>query len=468
MKTSDHKKNLDFDYEYGFSMPENYKYKARKGLSVEIIKKISEIKNEPDWVLNFRLKAYEAFRKRSMPQWGPDLSEIDFNKVHYYVKPTDRTVSSWDELPSEIKETYEKIGVPEAERDFLAGVSAQYDSEIVYENYNKELRKKGVIFCSIDGAIQDYPDLVKGYLGKLISVYDNKFAALNSAVFSGGTFIYFPPGVKVDTPLQSYFRINAREFGQFERTLIIADKGSSINYIEGCTAPIYRRWSLHAAVVEVFVHENSKVSYTTVQNWSKDIYNLATKRASVETDGVIEWIDCNLGSKVNMKYPSAYLKGEGARGEMLSISLAGKGQIQDAGAKMIHFAKNTSSHILSKSISKDGGLSSYRGLVQVMPGAENSSSFVSCSALILDKDSRATTYPTIRTKTKNCRVQHEASVSKVDEEILFYLQSRGVEKEEAESMIVNGFLEPVTKRLPLGHLIELKRLINLEMRGEVG
>ncbi len=461
-------KEITIDYRYGFFFFFYYKHRAKKGLCVAVIKQIFRIKKEPDWVLDFRLRAFEVFNKKPLPRWGPDLSEIDFNDIYYYVKPADKVVSSWNELPPEIKETYDRIGVPEAERDFLAGVSAQYDSEVVYENYDKELKKKGVIFCDMDTAIQKYPDIVREYLGKLVSMHDNKFAALNSAVFSGGSFIFLPKGVKVGVPVQAYFRINSRSFGQFERTLIIAEDSSSLHYIEGCTAPIYRRWSLHAAVVEVFVKSKAKVRYTTVQNWSKNIYNLATKRADVRRDAVMEWIDCNIGSKVNMKYPSAYLKEEGARAEMLSISFAGKNQIQDAGAKMIHFAKNTSSRIVSKSISKDGGKSSYRGLVQVMPEAINSSVYVTCDALILDKNSSSNTYPYIRIKNRNSSVRHEATVERVEEEKLFYFETRGVKREDAEGMLANGFIEPVAKELPLEYLIELNRLINLEMEGSVG
>lgn len=449
-------------------MPQNYAYKAKKGLSEEIVRSISFLKQEPSWMTDFRLKSYAIFRSKKMPAWGADLSKIDFEDIYYYIKPTENQTNSWDKLPKEIKETYDRIGVPEAEKKYLAGVSAQYESEVVYESINKELKKQGVIFCDMDTALKKYPKIVKQYFGTLIPPHDNTFAALNSAVWSGGSFVYVPKGVHVTLPLQAYFRINAERFGQFERTLIIAEEGSDVHYIEGCTAPVYTTDSLHAAVVEIFVKKNARVRYTTVQNWSKNVYNLVTKRARADEHAVMEWVDCNLGSQVTMKYPSVYLYGNGARGEVLSIAFAGRGQHQDAGAKMFHFAPNTSSRIISKSISKDGGRTSYRGLIQVAPGAKNSSVYVSCDALILDKTSRSDTYPSMRIKENDVAIQHEATVEKLGEEKLLYLMSRGISKSDAEGLLVNGFVKPVTKEIPLEYSIELNRLIQLEMAGSVG
>ncbi|MBI4226348.1 Fe-S cluster assembly protein SufB [Candidatus Roizmanbacteria bacterium] len=460
--------NLDFEYKYGFSMPQKYIFKSRKGLDEEVVGNISLLKREPAWMTEFRLKSYQIFKQKVMPAWGADLSDINFDEIYYYIKPTDKRANSWEELPKEIKETYDRIGVPEAEKNFLAGVSAQYESEVVYESINKELKKVGVIFCDMDTGLRNYPEIVKKYFGTLIPPHDNKFAALNSAVWSGGSFVYVPKGVKVPMPIQAYFRINAESFGQFERTLIIAEEGSYVHYIEGCTAPIYSTNSLHAAVVEIFVHKNARVRYTTVQNWSNNVYNLVTKRARAGENAVMEWIDCNIGSKVTMKYPSVYLFGEGARGEVLSIAYAGKGQHQDAGAKMLHFAPNTSSRVISKSISKNGGRTSYRGLVQVMPGAKKSSVFVSCDALLLDEQSRSDTYPYMKIKENDTTVQHEATVEKIGEEKLFYLTAKGISKSDAEGLLVNGFIEPVSKEIPFEYSIELNRLINLEMSGSVG
>ncbi len=460
--------NLNFDYKYGFSMPENHVYKAKKGLDKQIVEDISALKNEPVWMKEFRLKAYNAFNKRKMPGWGADLFSIDFDDICYYIKPTEKQVNSWNDLPKEIKDTYDRIGVPEAEKNFLSGVSAQYESEVVYESVNRELNKRGVIFCDMDTALKKYPEIVKEYFGTLISPYDNKFASLNSAVWSGGSFVYVPRGVKVPMPLQAYFRINAERFGQFERTLIIAEEGSFVHYIEGCTAPIYTSSSLHSAVVEIFVKKGARVRYTTVQNWSHNIYNLVTKRSIVDEEGVMEWVDCNIGSRVTMKYPSVILKGRKAHGEVFSIAYAARGQHQDAGAKMYHLASNTSSRIISKSISKDGGRTSYRGLVQVSPGAKNAKVYVSCDALIMDEASRSDTYPYMRINEKDCEIQHEATVEKLGEEKLFYLTSRGIKKPEAESLLVNGFIEPVVKEIPLEYSIELNRLIKLEMAGSVG
>lgn len=461
-------KSLDFNYRFGFSMPQKYVYKAKKGLSEKIVEEISYLKNEPLWMRDFRLKSYQIFVKKSLPCWGPDLSLIDFNDIYYYIKPTDKQAKTWEDLPKEIKETYDKIGVPEAEKKFLAGVSAQYESEVVYESINKYLQSQGVIFCDMDTAVRKYPEIVRQYFGQLVPPYDNKFAALNSAVWSGGSFVYVPKNVSISMPLQAYFRINAQNFGQFERTLIIAEEGSFVHYTEGCTAPIYTTDSLHAAVVEIFVKKGARVRYTTVQNWSHNVYNLVTKRARTDEEAVMEWVDCNIGSKITMKYPSVYLFGRKSKGEVLSIAYANNNQLQDAGAKMIHFASETKSRIISKSISKSGGRTSYRGLVQIMPEASQSSSYVSCDALILDEFSRSDTYPDMRIKNNQVTIQHEATVEKIGEEKLFYLMSRGIPKAEAESLFVNGFIEPVAKEIPVEYAIELNRLINLEMSGSVG
>lgn len=460
--------NLDFEYKYGFSVPEKHVFKAKKGLNEEIVAMISDMKNEPLWMKEFRLKSYSLFKEKKMPEWGADLSKINFNDIYYFIRPTEAQATSWEDLPKEIKETYDKIGVPEAEKKFLAGVSAQYESEVVYESVNKALKKQGVIFCDMDTGLRMYPEIVKEYFGTLIPPHDNKFAALNSAVWSGGSFVYVPRGVHVTLPLQAYFRINAERFGQFERTLIIAEEGSYVHYIEGCTAPIYTTQSLHSAVVEIFVKKGARVRYTTVQNWSKNIYNLVTKRAKAEENAVMEWIDCNLGSGVTMKYPSVYLTGKGARGEVLSIAFAGKDQHQDAGAKMLHLAPKTTSRIVSKSISKEGGRTSYRGLVYVHPKAKKSSVYVSCDALILDEKSRSDTYPYMKIKQSDTSIQHEATVEKLGEEKLFYLTSRGLSRADAEGLLVNGFIEPITKEIPLEYSVELNRLINLEMVGSVG
>jgi len=459
---------LNFDYKFGFSMPEKNIFKSEKGLNEKTVSDISLMKKEPDWMREFRLKAYNSFKKRKMPDWGADLSKIDFDNIYYYIKPTEKQVNSWADLPKEIKDTYDRIGVPEAEKNFLSGVSAQYESEVVYESINKELNKRGVIFCDMDTALKKYPKIVKEYFGTLISPHDNKFASLNSAVWSGGSFVYVPKGVKLPMPLQAYFRINAERFGQFERTLIIAEEGSFVHYIEGCTAPIYTTASLHSAVVEIFVKKGARVRYTTVQNWSHNIYNLVTKRSIVDEEGIMEWVDCNIGSGVTMKYPSVILKGKKSHGEVLSIAYAAKGQHQDAGAKIYHIGADTTSRIISKSISKDGGRTSYRGLVQVSPGAKNSKVYVSCDALIMDKRSRSDTYPYMRINEKDCEVQHEATVEKLGEEKLFYLTSRGIKKPEAETLLVNGFIEPVVKEIPLEYSIELNRLIRMEMSGSVG
>lgn len=455
-------------YAYGFRKPERYVYKAPKGLNQGVVEGISGLKREPDWMKSMRLRSYAAFAKKHMPVWGADLSAIDFDNIYYYIKPTDRAAGTWESLPPEIRDTYEKIGIPEAERKYLAGVSAQYESEVVYKSINGMLAKKGVIFLDMDSALREYPDLVRRYFGTIVPPMDNKFAALNGAVWSGGSFIYVPKGVSVELPLQAYFRINAANMGQFERTLIIADEGSYVHYVEGCTAPVYTTDSLHAAVVEIIVKKGARVRYTTIQNWSKNVYNLVTKRARVEEEGVMEWVDGNLGSKITMKYPSVYLMGRKARGEVLSIAYAGNGQHQDAGGKAIHGAPETSSRIISKSISRGGGRTSYRGLVEVPRGMEGVKSKVVCDALLLDEHSRSDTYPTMKIMEKRVRIEHEATVSKIGDEQLFYLTSRGVTRHEAESMIVNGFLEPIVKELPLEYAVELNRLIELEMEGSVG
>lgn len=462
------KNKLNFKQKYGFSMPKSYLFRAKKGLNKKIVEDISKMKNESSWMLDFRLKSLEIFYKKTMPTWGADLSKIDFDDIYYYIKPVESQAKSWADLPSEIKDTYDRLGIPKAEKDYLSGVNAQYDSEVVYESVNKHLEKLGVIFCDMDTALKKYSKIVKKYFGTLIPAHDNKFAALNSAVWSGGSFVYVPKGVKVKMPLQAYFRINSDKFGQFERTLIIAEEGSDVHYVEGCTAPVYSSSSLHAAVVEIFVKKGAKVRYTTVQNWSSNVYNLVTKRARAEEDAVMEWVDCNIGSCVTMKYPSIYLYGKRARGEVLSMAYAAKGQHQDAGAKIFHFAQDTTSRIISKSISRDGGRTSYRGLVQVRPGAKKSSVFVSCDALILDEKSRSDTYPTMLVKENDTHIQHEATVEKLGEDKLFYMMSRGLSRYESESMLVNGFIEPITKEIPLEYSVEMNRLIKLEMTGSVG
>jgi len=459
---------LKKDYRYGFSMPEQYVFKSPKGLNESVIREISKQKYEPAWMLDYRLAAYRHFCTRPMPAWGADLSAIDFDNIYYYLKPTERTVRSWDDLPEDIKKTYDAIGVPEAEKKFLAGVTAQYESEVVYKNLHKSLEGTGVVFLDMDSGLREYPALVKEYFGSIIPPHDNKFAALNSAVWSGGSFIYVPPGVKVELPLQAYFRINAANMGQFERTLIIADEGSFVHYVEGCTAPIYTTDSLHAAVVEIAVKRGARVRYTTIQNWSNNVYNLVTKRMRIDEEGTGEWVDCNLGSKVTMKYPSCILRGRKAHGEILSIAHAGQGQHQDAGGKILHRAPETTGKIVSKSISQGGGRASYRGMVVVGKGAVKSKTKVVCDALLIDEDSRSDTYPDMQINEDDVVIEHEASVSKIGEEQLFYLQSRGIKKEDAESMIVNGFIEPIVKELPLEYAVEMNRLIQLQMEGSVG
>lgn len=467
------KKNIDplydvTDYRYGFAMPEHSFKKVDKGLSEAVIRDISLSKGEPEWMTAFRLKSLDEFMRRPMPSWGADLSKIIFDDITYYLKATERQVGSWEDLPADIKETYDRIGVPEAEKKFLAGVSAQYESEVVYESMDKELKRLGVIFCDMDTALQKYPELIKEYFATLIPHTDNKFAALNSAAWSGGSFVYVPKGIKVALPLQAYFRINAESFGQFERTLIIAEEDSSVHYVEGCTAPTYRTSSLHSAVVEIFVKKNAHVRYTTVQNWSKNIYNLVTKRARAEEGALMEWIDCNIGSGVTMKYPSVYLTGKGARGEVLSIAYAGKDQHQDAGAKMIHLAPNTTSRVVSKSIAKNGGRSSYRGLVHIAKGASNAQAHVVCDALLLDDLSRSDTYPTMNIERADAKMEHEATVEKIGAEKIYYLNSRGLTDTEANGLLVNGFIAPITESIPLEYSLELYRLMNLEMENSIG
>lgn len=460
--------NIGYKERYGFSKPENYVFKAKKGLNPEIVKEISHLKNEPEWMREFRLKALSIFESKKQPTWGADLSTIDYNDIYYYIRPTEKKSKTWEGLPKEIRETYDAIGIPEAEKKYLAGVGAQYESEVIYHSIKKEWEKKGVIFLDTDSALKKYPEFFQEYFSRAIPPADNKLAALNSAVWSGGSFIYVPKGVKVDVPLQAYFRINAANVGQFERTLIIVDEGAQVHYVEGCTAPIYSTDSLHAAVVEIFVKKGARCRYTTIQNWSNNVYNLVTKRAMVEEDGVMEWIDGNLGSKITMKYPSVYLRGRGARGEVLSIAFAGAGQHQDAGGKAYHLAPDTSSSIVSKSISKDGGRTSYRGMLKVIKGAERVKANVRCDALILDELSRSDTYPTMQIDEEDVNIGHEATVSKIGEDQLFYLMSRGLNENDATSMIVNGFIEPIVKELPLEYALELNRLIQLEMIGAVG
>lgn len=455
-------------YQYGFK--DDYKgvYQTERGLTRQVVEEISKSKGEPDWMLDFRLKSLDIFYSKPMPKWGANLDALDFSDILYYVKPTEKAGESWDEVPEEIKNTFDRLGIPEAEQKFLGGVGAQYDSEMVYHNIREDLKKLGVIFVDPETAVREHSDLVKRFFGKIIPPADNKFAALNSAVWSGGSFVYVPPGVKVDIPLQAYFRINTERVGQFERTLIIADEGASVHYVEGCTAPIYTTASLHSAVVEIVALKGARVRYSTIQNWAGNIYNLVTKRAVAYENAHVEWVDGNLGSKVTMKYPAVYLMGEGAHGEVLSIALAGKGQTQDTGAKMVHAAPNTTSVITSKSISKSGGTATYRGLVKAYEGAKNIKSKVVCDALILDEESRSDTYPHIEVNEEQVQVEHEATVSKISDEQLFYLMSRGISEEEAAKMIVNGFIDPFVKELPMEYAVELNRLIDLEMEGSVG
>ena len=464
--------NINEDYEklYGFHMPEHYVFKAKPGLNEETVKEISGMKGEPRWMLEFRLRGYRHFLNKPMPTWANTelLDSIKFDNIYYYLKSTEKKGETWEDVPSEIKETFDRLGIPEAERKFLAGVSAQYESETVYHSMREDLQKQGVIFLDMDTALKEQPDIVRRYFGTVIPPADNKFAALNTSVWSGGSFIYVPKGVKVAMPLQAYFRINAKNMGQFERTLIIADEGAEVTYIEGCTAPTYSSDSLHSAVVELIAMPHAKIRYVTIQNWSKNVYNLVTKRAVAHEAATVEWLDGNLGSKLTMKYPGVYLMGRGARGEVLSVAFAGSGQHQDAGAKMIHAAPDTSSVITSKSISKGSGRTTYRGLVKVYPGATNAKSTVRCDALMLNEESRSDTYPTMEIDEQRVQIGHEATVSKIGDEQLFYAMSRGLKEQEAMMMIVNGFIEPFVKELPLEYSVELNRLVQLEMEGAVG
>jgi Fe-S cluster assembly protein SufB len=461
--------NADYKEKFGFHDPETgYAYKAPKGLSREVVESISSYKDEPQWMRDFRLKALQHFEDRPTPTWGGNLGQIDFDDIHYFVRASETNSRDWSEVPEDIKNTFDRLGIPEAERKFLSGVGAQYESEVVYHQVNEKLEAQGVIFTDMDTALREHEDLVREHWATIIPPNDNKLAALNSAVWSGGSFVYVPAGVKVEMPLQAYFRINTENMGQFERTLIICEEGADVHYIEGCTAPVYSSDSLHSAVVEIVAKPSSRVRYTTVQNWSQNVFNLVTKRAVAHEKATMEWVDCNLGSKLTMKYPSIYLLGPEAHGEILSIAFAGDGQHQDAGGKIIHAAPRTSSSIFSKSISKDGGRATYRGLLEVADGATESRSKVVCDALLLDEDSRSDTYPTIRIDENDADVGHEATVSKIGDEQIFYLQSHGLDEEEASKMIVNGFIEPVTKELPMEYAVELNRLIELQMEGSIG
>jgi len=462
--------NLDMDYsKYDFKdSTEMYVHLSKKGLTKDTVREISQLKEEPQWMLDFRLRAYDVFMKKPMPQWGGDLNKIDFQNIYYYAKASEKTEKNWDDVPEDVKNTFDKLGIPEAEKKFLAGVGAQYESEVVYHNLREDLAKQGVLFLDTDTALKEQPEIFKKYFGKIIPPEDNKFSALNSAVWSGGSFIYIPPGVKVDMPLQAYFRINAENIGQFERTLIIADEGSEVHYIEGCTAPVYSSESLHSAVVELVAHKDAKLRYTTIQNWSNDVYNLVTKRAYAYEGATVEWIDGNIGSKLTMKYPGIYLMGRKAYGETLSIAFAGKNQHQDTGAKMVHLAPDTTSKITSKSVSRANGRSTYRGLLKVAKGSTNVKSTVRCDALLLDDTSKTDTYPYMEIDQEDATVTHEATVGKIGDEQIFYLMSRGFSEEEALSLIVNGFMEPFTKELPMEYAVELNRLIKLEMDNSVG
>jgi Fe-S cluster assembly protein SufB len=452
---------------YDFVTPTHEVFRAEKGLNANIVAQISEMKREPAWMRDFRLNSLKTFESKPMPRWGGNIG-IDFQDIYYYLKPTTEQGKTWDDVPQEIKETFDKLGIPEAEKKFLAGVKAQFESEVVYGSLQEDLGRKGVIFTDTDSALRDHPDLVREYFGTIIPPEDNKFAALNSAVWSGGSFIYVPKGVKIEFPLQAYFRINAERMGQFERTLIIVDEGAEVHYVEGCTAPMYSSESLHSAVVEIIVKKHGRCRYTTIQNWANNIYNLVTKRAVAYENALMEWIDGNLGSRLTMKYPAVYMMEPGARGEILSIAFASKGQHQDAGAKVVHAAPHTKSRIISKSISKNGGRASYRGLCKVEDGAVGCKSNVVCDALILDPQSRSDTYPYIEVEEQDVQVEHEASVSRIGEEQLFYLMSRGLSEAEASSMIVSGFIEPLIKELPMEYAVEMNRLIELQMEGSVG
>ena len=456
------------DYKYGFSDDVTPKIEFDKGLSPMVVKEISDLKNEPKWLLDYRLESFKIFLQKSNLTWGADLSGLDYDDIRYYVSHSEKSETDWDDVPEDIKRTFDRLGIPEAEQKYLSGAGGQYDSEVVYHDMKKELTNLGVIFSDPETAFKEHPDIFREYFGTVIPSLDNKFAALNSAVWSGGSFIYVPKGVKIDYPLQAYFRINSESMGQFERTLIIADEGSQIHYVEGCTAPVYSSASLHSAVVEIICKKNSRVRYSTIQNWSNNVYNLVTKRAIAEEGAVMEWVDGNLGSRVTMKYPSVYLNGEGSHGEVLSIAFAGEGQHQDAGGKIVHNAPNTTSKIISKSISKNGGRTSYRGLIKASKNATNCKSNVVCDALMLDENSQSDTYPYIEVDSDQVNIEHEARVSKIGEEQLFYLMSRGLTEEDASAMIVNGFIEPLVKELPMEYAVELNKLIQLQMEGSIG
>ena len=468
--TPDITQELPDNYKFGWTDTDAvYRNVKKKGLSEDVVREISQTyKQEPDWMLQRRLKALKHYRARSMPTWGADLSGIDFEDIYYYLRASDKSAKDWKDVPDYIKRTFDKLGIPEAEQKYLAGAGAQYDSESVYHNIRKDLEKLGVIFMDTDTALKEHPDILREHFGTVIPANDNKLAALNTAVWSGGSFVWVPPGVKVDVPLQAYFRINSENAGQFERTLIIAEEGSQVHYVEGCTAPVFTTNTLHSAVVEIVVKKNADVRYTTIQNWSTNVYNLVTKRAVVQEGGRMSWIDANLGSKVTMKYPSVYLVGRRAHGEVLSVAFAGSGQHQDAGAKMVHAAPETTSLITSKSISKGTGRTSYRGLVKIYPGSKKSKSTVRCDALILDTTARSDTYPYMEIDEEDVTIGHEASVSKVGEEQLFYLMSRGMSEADATAMVVNGFIEPIVKTLPMDYAIEMNRLIQLQMAGAIG
>ncbi|MGC0144251.1 Fe-S cluster assembly protein SufB [Pseudactinotalea sp. Z1732] len=456
-------------YQFGWSDSDDAGASARRGLSEEVVQDISRLKDEPEWMLKRRLRGLKLFDKKPMPEWGADLSGIDFDNIKYFVRSTEKQATTWEDLPADIKNTYDKLGIPEAEKQRLvAGVAAQYESEVVYHQINEELERQGVIFMDTDTALKEHPEFFEEHFGTVIPTGDNKFASLNTAVWSGGSFVYVPPGVHVEIPLQAYFRINTENMGQFERTLIIADEGSSVHYVEGCTAPIYKTDSLHSAVVEIIVKKDANVRYTTIQNWSQNVYNLVTKRATVATGGSMEWVDGNIGSKATMKYPAIYLMGEHARGETLSAAFSGSGQHQDTGAKMVHMAPHTSSSVVSKSVSRGGGRSSYRGLVQVLEGATHAKSTVLCDALLVDTISRTDTYPYVDVRVDDVEMGHEATVSKVSEDQLFYLMSRGLTEFEAMATIVRGFIEPIARELPMEYALELNRLIELQMEGSVG
>lgn len=456
------------EYKYGWSQPENYVFKARKGLDHEIIDQISVMKREPEWMRQLRHEALDIFFSKPTPTWGADLSAIDYQDIYYYIRPVESQSRNWDDVPPDIKETFDKLGIPEAERKFLAGAGAQYESEAVYHSLKEEWEKRGVIFTDSDSGLREYEDIYREYFGTVVPATDNTYAALNTAAWSGGSFVYVPKGIHLDIPLQAYFRINAQSMGQFERTLIIVDEGASVHYVEGCTAPTYSEDSLHSGVIEIIVRKNARCRYTTIQNWSNNVYNLVTQRSLVYEGGTMEWVDANLGSKVTMKYPSIYMLGEGARGNILSMAFAGRDQHLDTGGKLIHAAADTSSQLISKSISKNGGRASYRGLLKVAKGAHGAKSNVVCDALLLDEKSRSDTYPYIEIDEDDVTVGHEASVSKIGEEQLFYLMSRGLSEDEASAMIVSGFIEPMVKELPMEYAVEMNRLIQLQMEGSIG